>query len=281
MNRSAATRKENLQAHVLTDQNRDNSVRSEVKSTVARALIAKLASDCKAFCMLSGYEHLPDSFDTDIDFMVCMEDFPRIPALIQNLANQTSTRLFHTVGHELSARSFSLGYQAGDQLVIVQPDATGDYRHFDLLWLRAEEVLSARRWHPRGFWIPSAAHEFCYYLIKRLNKRRLDDEHGLKLHRLYLEDPAGCDLLIARFWKGRNREELKQMARNNNWDEMLPRLESFRAELRHNSDESPTEKLLSLPKQALDHLDRVIHPTGGWIAVMGPDGAGKSAVIDT
>ena len=267
--------------HELTEANQDGPERREVKSAVARTLIATLAGECKAFCMLSGYEHLPGSFDTDIDFMVGMEDFARIPTLIQHVACATNTRLFHTVGHELSATAFSLAFHAGDDLIVVQPDATADYRHFDLLWLRAEELLSARRWHPQGFWIPSPAHEFAYYLIKRLNKRLLDDERGLKLHRLYLEDPAGCDAMIARFWKGRNREELKQMALNNNWDEMYRRLESFRAELRRNSSENLNQKIASLPKHGLHYLRRMMLPTGGWIAVMGPDGAGKSAVISS
>jgi thymidylate kinase len=255
------------------------AIRSQVKSTVARSLIASLSNECKSFCILSGYERLPDSFDTDIDFMVGQDDFERIPHIIEQVARATNTRLFHTVAHELSARSFWLGYQARDQLIIVQPDSTADYRHFELLWLRSEELLAARRWHPHGFWIPSARHEFAYYLIKRLNKRSLDEDHEAKLHRLYLEDPEGCDQMLARFWKGRNRQVLAEMARNNHWKEMRFRLECFRAELRQNSAESFMEKVLSSLRHVPHHLRRIVNPTGAWIAIMGPDGAGKSAVI--
>ena len=256
-----------------------DAVRSQVKAAVARSLIASLANECKSFCILSGYEGLPDSFDTDIDFMVGQDDFEQIPRIIEQVARATNTRLFHTVNHELSARSFWLGYQARDQLIIVQPDSAADYRHFELLWLRSEEVLAARRWHPHGFWIPSARHEFVYYLIKRLNKRSLNEDHEAKLHRLYLEDPEGCDRMLAHFWKGRNREVLSEMARNHHWEEMRFRLECFRAELRQNSAESLTERVTSSPHHVLHHLRRIVNPTGGWIAIMGPDGAGKSAVI--
>lgn len=253
--------------------------RSQVKSAVAHSLIASLANECKSFCILSGYERLPDGFDTDIDFMVGQDDFEQIPHIVEHVARTTNTRLFHVVAHELSARSFWLGYQARDQLIIVQPDSTVDYRHFELLWLRADEVLAARRWHPRGFWIPSARHEFVYYLIKRLSKRSLDEDHEAKLHRLYLEDPEGCDRMLSRFWKGRNRQVLAEMARNHHWEEMRVRLDCFRAELRQNSAESFMEKALSSPRHVLHHLRRVLNPTGGWIAIMGPDGAGKSAII--
>lgn len=269
-----------LHIHASTDLDRHESIRNHAKSTVARTLIAALANDCKSFCVLSGYEHLPDTFETDIDFMVKQDDFAQIPRIIAHVAQATNTRLFHTVNHELSARSYSLGYQAADQLIIVQPDSAADYRHFGLLWLRAEEVLATRRWHPGGFWIPAAAHEFVYYLVKRLNKRSLDEGHGAKLHRLYVEDPDGCDRMLARFWKGRNREVLAEMVRDNHWEEMQFRLESFRAELRQNPAESLVERIVSAPRHLLHHLRRIVNPTGGWIAIIGPDGAGKSAVID-
>ena len=195
---------------------------AQVKANLARTLLAALTNDCKAYCVLSGYDHLPDSFDTDIDFMVDSGDFDRMPQIIEGVAKKSNSKLFHTVGHELSARSYSLGFQAGERLIIVQPDATADYRHFGLLWLRADEVLAGRRQHANGLWIPAPPHEFAYYLIKRLNKRTFDAQHGLKLHRLYLKDPAGCDKMIARFWKGSSRTLLIRMASTNDTVAYIP-----------------------------------------------------------
>jgi thymidylate kinase len=252
----------------------------QVKANVARSLLAALESECKSYCVLSGYDRLPESFDTDIDFMVDVDDFARMPHIIEHVAHDTNTKLFHTVEHELSARSYTLGFQSRDKLVIVQPDSTADYRHFGLLWLRAPEVLATRRIHPHGFWIPAPAHEFAYYLIKKLNKRSLNEEQGLKLHRLYLQDPAGCDAMIARFWREPNRSKLSRMAATNNWVKMETGLQSFRTELRRNSEETLWRRTLSIPAHLLHHLARVVKPTGGCIAIMGPDGAGKSAVID-
>jgi thymidylate kinase len=258
-------------------QSRDSK---QLKASVARALIAALTNECKAYCMLSGYEHLPDAFDTDIDFMVDREGFERMPTIIEHVAEQTNTRLFHTVEHEITARSYSLGSQSGADLRIVQPDSAYDYRHFGVLWLRSDEVLAARRWHPRGFWIPSAAHEFAYYIIKRLNKLYFTQEHGLKLHRLYEEDSRGCDQMIARFWKGPKQGALSRMAASNDWTELLEAQEPFRNELMRNSAESFLEKVKVAPTRAVHFLRRVVNPTGGWIAFIGPDGAGKSAVIN-
>ena len=263
----------------LIDVERQSPSPEQVKTKVARAVIAALTKECKSYCMLSGYENLPDSFDTDIDFMVDSEDFERMPQIIEQIALQTNTRLFHSVEHEITARSYSLAAQSGSKMTVVQPDSTCDYRHFGSLWLRADEVLAARVWHPRGFYIPAPAHEFAYYMIKRLNKRYISPEHGLKLHRLYLEDVPGCDGIMARFWKGQQQSLIREMAASNDWTKMNLSLESVRGELMQNTGESASEKLAFSSKHAVHFMRRMTQPTGGWVALMGPDGSGKSAII--
>ena len=250
-----------------------------VKANFAHALISALADECRAYCMLTGYEGLPESFDTDIDFMVSEEDYRRMPRIIERVARVTDTRLFQSVEHEITARAFLLASLSGSRLTILQPDSASDYRHFGSLWLRAGEVLAARRWHPAGFWIPSAAHEFAYCLIKRLNKRDFSQKHGFRLHRLYAENSRACDLMIARFWSGQQRIALSRMAVYNDWAEMSMNLESFRKKLRANTAEPFPEQVASSGKRALHFLGRIVRPTGGWIAFIGPDGCGKSLVI--
>jgi len=250
-----------------------------VKACVARALIGALQARCKAYCLLSGHERLPESFDTDIDFMVSREDFKQLPRIVEDVARQTGTQFFQAVDHELTGRAYFLASLAGSSLTIVQPDAASDYRHFGALWLRADEVLAGRRQNSRGLWIPSPAHEFAYYLIKRLNKRSLTEEHGHKLHRLYQQDSLGCDRMIGRYWSGRGRDALRRMAVCDDWAEMSARIGDFRAEMKHKPAESPAGRLASMPGRALHFMDRVTRPTGGWIAFMGPDGSGKSLAI--
>jgi thymidylate kinase len=252
----------------------------QVESNVAGELIAALTAGCTAYCILSGYENLPESFDTDIDFMVDAKDFQRMPEIIEQVAGQTGTRLFQAVDHEITGRAYWLASQSGPELSIVQLDCTADYRHFGSLWLRSDEVLAARRWSSRGFWIPAPTHEFAYYLVKRLNKRSFDEEHGHKLHRLYLEDPTGCDRMLARYWKGPNPAMLSHMAKTDDWAAMGEKVDSLRREMRRNTAESLWQMVAAAPQRLRGLLRRIGRPTGGWIAIMGPDGAGKSLVID-
>jgi thymidylate kinase len=253
----------------------------EVRANVARALIAALTKDCKAYCILSGYEQLPESFDTDIDFMVSNRDFQRMPGILYEVAQRTHTRIFLAVDHEITGRAYWLTSLSRGELTVVQPDAAGDYRHFGSLWLRWEEVLASRRLHPRGFWNPAAECEFAYCLVKRLNKKSWNPELGRKLHRLYVEDPSGCNRMIARLWEGRQRSLVMGMAASDEWASMGTHLEALRKEMRQNTAESVWQKALFVPRRLHSFTMRVAQPTGGWIAIMGPDGAGKSLVIST
>ncbi len=250
------------------------------KPMVARLLLHKLETECDAYCMLTGYDELPENFDTDIDFMVGPGDFERVPGMLAEIAHETGGRLFQVIPHEVSGRAYLLALQTGTRINLVQPDSASDYRHFGRLWLRAEEILAGRRWHPRGFWIPGAAHEFTYYLIKRLNKRELTKQQGSRLARLYAEDPAGAAALLGRFFGKASSRRLMEMASTGVWEPLLRNLEALRSELRRHSARSLPRTLKSSAIRLRHAGDRILRPTGGWIAFMGPDGCGKSSVIE-
>jgi thymidylate kinase len=257
----------------------DTGVNVSVQSRVARLLIEKLSEECERYCILTGYEGLPDKVDTDIDFMVSTHDFKRIPALIERLAASTGTCLFQVISHELSARAFRLAGSNEERIAFIQPDSCSDYRHFGKLWLRADEMLAARRVHQRGFWIPSAAHEFTYYLIKRLNKRDFADTHGARLSTLYREDSRKCNDLLRQFWSANSANTLAEMAATGNWQPLMRDIERYRQELRRHSSEMFPGNVISLGRRVGHAMERILQPTGGSVAFIGPDGCGKSSVI--
>lgn len=251
-----------------------------VKANVAQILLEALSTQCESYCILSGYDRLPEDFDTDIDFMVNQEDFDRMPRIIEEVARRTNTRLIQAIDHELTGRAYFLGSIDGPALTIVQPDCASDYRHFGRYWLPAKEVLAARRLHPNGFYIPSIAHEFAYALIKRLNKRTFNREHGYQLHRLYVEDRIECGRMIARFCRGSEGSAIVRMASANDWTEMYASIDTFRYAMLRSRKETLVQKLKALPQNGLYQLRRIMQPTGCWIAFMGPDGCGKSLILD-
>jgi hypothetical protein len=250
------------------------------RTSAARTLLEALSTQCKSYCILSGYDRLPDHFDSDFDFMVEAEDFERMPRIIDDVARQTGARLFQTIDHELTGRAYFLGSLAGPSLTIVQPDCAADYRHFGRRWLTAKEVLAARRLHPDGFYIPSTAHEFAYLLIKRLNLRNFNREHGYRLHRLYVEDRIECGRMIARFCRGPEGSSIVRMASANDWTPMYASLDAYRSAMMRSHKESLAQKLQSVPQHALHWVRRMVQPAGCWITFTGPDDYAVALVLN-
>jgi hypothetical protein len=249
-------------------------------ASVARTLLEALSTQCKSYCILSGYDRLPDHFDTDFDFMVGPEDFERMPRIIDEVARKTGTRLFQAIDHELSGRAYFLASLKGQSLNIVQPDCAADYRHFGRRWLPAKEVLAGRRLHPNGFYIPSTAHEFAYLLIKRLNLQSFNREHGYRLHRLYVEDRIECGRMIARFCRGPEGSSIVRMASANDWSPMYSSLDSYRSAMMRSQKETPAQKLHSIGQHALHWVNRVMRPAGCWIAFTGVDDYAIALVLN-
>ena len=75
-----------------------------------------------------------------------------------------------------------------------------DYELDDRLFYAGGEVLESRRRH-RQFWVPAVRLEFGCYLVRKIAKGRLDEEHGQRLTDLYQQDTAGCRQQVDRFWK--------------------------------------------------------------------------------
>jgi hypothetical protein len=249
-------------------------------ASVARTLLEALSTRCKSYCILSGYDRLPDHLDSDFDFMVDAEDFERMPRIIDEVARQTGTHLFQAIDHELTGRAYFLGSLNGPSLNIVQPDCAADYRHFGRRWLPAREVLAARRLHRDGFYIPSTAHEFAYLLIKRLNLRSFNREHGYRLHRLYVEERIECGRMIARFCRGPEGSSIVRMASANEWSPMYGSLDSYRSAMMRSQKETLAQKLQSIPQKALHWAKRMVRPAGCWIAFTGGDDYAIALVLN-
>ena len=241
------------------------------------ALFEALERNCSTYCVLAGYDTLPDKPLSDIDFMVSAKSFGTLPEVLAVVAKQLNMRLVQYLRHETSACFYVLaGFEDGC-LTILQADSAADYRRHGRIWLLADDVLARRRKHPRGFWIPAPADAFLYYLVKRLDKRNFLADHGAYLSRLYQEDPTGCECLLTRFWSKHSGLHLSHAASTCEWTEIIERTDQFATDLIHHpkvyrdTGHSLTE--------SVRRLARVLHPTGILVTCLGPDGVGKSAVI--
>src|SRR6185437_13341385 len=180
-----------MNQNLLSEETPMRSIRAGADWVLALFRTLELSSI--PYCVLAGYESLPDKPESDIDFMVSNEDFMRMPKIMGTVSKTLQVPLVQFLRHETSACFYVLATSTRGVVTFLQADPAGDFKRYGRTWLRANDVIERRRRHPRGFWIPCAADAFTYYLVKRVDKQIFLPVHGEYLSRLYKEDPSGCD----------------------------------------------------------------------------------------
>lgn len=242
---------------------------------------AALESHGIPYVILSGYQGYPDRIDSDIDFMVSEADFKRLPALFNETGIVPGARLIQLLQHETSACYYVLAQQTSDRVAYLHPDSAASYRRKGRLWLRSDTVLATRRKAPAGFWIPAAAVEFEYYFVKRVDKGLVESRHLDQLAALQTEDPIGCRGVLARLAPGSMLDALGTAIAKRDVEWFAQNRHMLRHTLAENdSTETFGERLASQGREWLRWLRRILRPTGLVIAVLGPDGSGKTTVIE-
>jgi thymidylate kinase len=247
-----------------------------------RAILDELERHCSAYCLLGACDDLPGAVHSDIDFMVAREDFERLPRALKAAADTTGFRLVQELKHETTARYFVLAQSRPGKILYLHPDAAADYRRSGRTWLRAEAVLKRRRRHANGFWAAAAGDNFDYYLIKcidkgRLLKGRLEERQARLLSRLFAEDAQGCEEALTLRFSQASAERIATACRTGEWEPVVQRAQALDEEL---LARAPADSLSARFAEIGRRLRRWAKPTGLWVAVLGPDGSGKSTVIE-
>lgn len=252
-----------------------------VRSTLFETLIAVLEEHREPYCILAGYDTYPERIDSDVDFMVADDRLPRLPALMLEVARRSGGQLVQCLKHETSAAYFVIAKLSGGRAHYLHPDATGNYRRRGRLWLEAGPILERRTLHRGHFWVPSPADAFRYYLIKKLDKLEIQDHHADALTRRHAETGAEARSVLHHLLPAPAVDLIEDALSSGDWTHVKARLPELRNQLRERSTREPFGARVGRTlAEARRVLDRVRYPTGLTIALLGPDGSGKSTIME-
>jgi thymidylate kinase len=252
-------------------------------SHVALALFQLFEEQGNRYCVMGDSRAFPDRIGSDIDIVIGPETLPTLVRNMFAFCAARRLRLVQCLLHERQARYFVLSWSAEDgRPRYLAPDVCGDYYRNGVLFLPAEELLADRRLavngrgEQRGFFVAAPPHEFIYYLLKCIDKERLDDRQGAHLSAQWRLDPPGAWRQLVRFWNAETDVVLlAEAARTQDWEHARRALPRLRAALRRRLHLSGADRLGELARR----LHRLRRPTGLTVAFLGPDGSGKSSVI--
>jgi thymidylate kinase len=225
------------------------------------------------YCLLHGYERYPERVESDVDGILHREVRPRqLVALLHAHRGRIGAEV-------VTWRDYYVvlaGRDADGSPCFLRLDVGVDFELGGRRFYAGGEVLESR-WRHRQFWVPAAHLEFGCYLLKKVTKGWLEDEHGRRLSDLYERDPDGCRRQLARFWGGASAAQIVAAAGSGDWTPIRPSLARLGAELRRRH---PVRALGNWLCRTAGRAKQVYRPdTGLEVVILGPDGAGKSSVV--
>jgi len=158
---------------------------------------------------------------------------------------------------------------------IVQLHFSPAFELAERVYYRTDEITSTRR-RQANFWIPATKIEFACICINRSVKANFKPAHLEQLAALYQQDSSGCESEIRRFFDPQSAGKILTAARNREFAMPPLGLPSAPPDLN-------TASMCAARAAAkwTRRLFRWVHPRNGLhVVFLGPDGVGKSTVID-
>lgn len=232
------------------------------------------------YAILGNTSSYPEQIPSDVDIIVQQNDLGKVKELLWELESE-NTKIWQMFQHEICAFYYVVALISDHEVVYIQPDICSDYFRKGRKLLSADYLLQETRiaryvdGRSKKFNVLLPAKEFVYYLLKKIDKKAISEKQFQHLIDIYNEDEIGCLQEIESFWNSSNLQVIKKAIDNNDFDLLSRNIEYLQQGIR-----TPKQKQWSYTLQNVGlKIKRIFNPTGYIIAVMGPDGSGKTTAL--
>lgn len=245
---------------------------------VLRAFFREMNSARIRYAVVGDTRSFPDEVQGDVDVVVPHHSLLDLRGLISQFASRRGIDVVQILQHESSAYYTCLAWIGPEGYTVLKIDYCSDYVRRARLLLTARELVEKRQQRKFGsgpedhFFVPSTAVAFLYYLCKRLDKGEITPRNLEYLRHLWESDLA-CRERCAEWWGAGQLVALQALLHGEDSGQSA-------GTLRRQLYRRRRRRLQDILSEARRRVVRLFRPTGLTVAVMGPDGAGKSLLIE-
>lgn len=229
------------------------------------------------YCILHGWQGLPEHLPSDLDIVVAPKE---LLLLERALLETKDIQLVNLLQYVTTGYYFVLIFQEENQIHFLPIDAITEYRAGGRVWFSVNELLAKRRkW--KEFWVTAPEIEFKYLLVKKIVKQSIPNYAAKRLQELSKElgTQANKDVqhLLGRNWGSKVLEWLLR----GDWEAVERHLGTLKRVLKwERFKQDPLNPFRYWLPEIKRFWQRWLYPTGLFVVVLGPDGAGKSTLIE-
>ena len=242
---------------------------SATRTEFCEQFFAELERHGIAYAILCRHQQLPGPDGSDIDYVVADSDLRKVGALLSRFARRRGWIVAQSVQHEIFS-FYTLVVDPGDPGNSLALDVRSHLTRGPRMLVRDSALLEDRWRNQDGYFVASPASEFIYVLAKAVGREMRVAERLPRLRALAALDPEGAQArLVEAFGEtGRSLEDW--------FAEPPPRWDLLRSRLRARH----RFRVNLVVREGWRIARRIVRPPGLHLAVLGPDGAGKSTLIE-
>lgn len=243
-----------------------------------RDCIKRLNDAAIRYAVLHGWNEIEKSTPSDLDIIVDKKDFYKVEAILKGFGDFKLVQKFH---YEAHSYGFVLASWSRQPLLHLVVDVSFDYRWNGVVFFSDEELLQ-HRMQEVGVWVLSPQAEFSYLLVKRIfEKGQFERRHrdGMQQLACMLKKDAMkiATTLLGSSWGPKASDWIS----GGYWDRLNANVQPLRSAMRLQLyKRDPLNAIRYWIPELKRLVVRFIRPTGIFIVVMGPDGSGKSTLVE-
>ncbi len=236
------------------------------------------------YVLVGDSREYPAKILSDVDLVIEPECVSKLVPCLMKFCDLYNLKIVQILQHEQSAWFFVCTWTGNDgKHHVFYPDVCTDYIRWGRRFLSARCLLSGRiRKHidsdaqQCSFFVPAPEQAFIYYLLKKIDKGHLAQSHQSYLSGEWKKARKESIKQLQEFWSEPEVEMLCEAAESNSWNEVCDALPRLRKALRGNLAFS----LKYFARDVQRKIQRIMKPTGIHVVLLGPDGSGKSTILE-
>ena len=241
-------------------------------------LITYLDKNRIDYAILGRKDSINEIIDGDIDIVVSQNIFHNINNIISDFSTKNDMQLIQCMQHETTAKYFALSDNFNHSIIC--PDICSSYVRNKRLLIDNKLLIKNRKEttiEGVTFSILNSECEFLYYFLKKIDKNVLEVREFQHLSQQF--EKCNQDILtkfLEDYYSNETITIIKDIFNNKKLSKLKSYITIFKKELHKNKTVKIAYAILDLKLK----IKRILFKTGLSIAVLGPDGSGKSTVID-
>ena len=233
------------------------------------------------YVIVGDTELYPEQIDSDVDMIVNNSILNRISGIVRKFVEQENIRIVQMLEHKSRGYYFVLMWgNVGSKDKFISLDIYGDYYLFGKPVMISSELLKNRYMvigatgKGKGFYAAAPDIEFIYYITKKIDKGAINQRQFDHLRHQFMLCPELCFERLRYFWPIKESELICHWLMDSNW----ALLQEASLHLRRHLVACCRPSLINRWHEFKRKIRRIAWPTGLIIALLGPDGSGKSTI---